>query len=238
MPHHGVTGAVVLDGDDTLWNTQALYDSAKQMFFALIRKCGLDVDEAARTLTRIDVHNVSTLGFHRSRFPRSMVEAYRESTRVMGRHPSADVEQLILEIGEGVFRGQPQVWPDAMSSLRRLRQRHALLLFTAGDEGVQERRVATSGLAHYFENVTIVPRKTQDSWAELIQRNELATRSTWSVGNSVRSDINPALILGLRCILLTRESWEYEAAELMPGKVETVTSLEGAAHVILAADGA
>lgn len=232
---------IVLDGDDTLWMTQELYDDAKAQFFALLSELGHDRDAAAVKFSEIDVANVAQLGLSRRRFPGSMQETYEVICREAGTVPDEAIVARVVALGNAVFDTVPSVRPDAAAMLNRLRQSYGLVLFTAGDRDVQRSRIEQSGLGVYFDAVHIPPEKTLDAWHGLLRAEGLTAASTWSVGNSVRSDINPALQLGLRCVVVAARTWNYESVALAEPPDGThvwhATTLAEAAQIILRADG-
>jgi putative hydrolase of the HAD superfamily len=82
--------------------------------------------------------------------------------------------------------------------------------------------------------VYILPRKTEQEYLQILDAWGVAPVDAWAVGNSVRSDINPALRVGIRAVWIARPTWLYEEASLLPGDVIKVHSLTDACSVILA----
>ncbi|MDF1501322.1 HAD family hydrolase [Roseisolibacter sp. H3M3-2] len=238
MRHYGGVPdrAIVFDGDDTLWDTQALYDEAKTRFFALLAERGYSAVSVQSTFEEIDVANVARFGFSRERFPQSMRETYEYLCREADRRPKEAVVRQAMALGSAVFDSRPAVRADAARTLAQLREHYRLVLFTAGDEKVQRMRVEQSQLGQHFDAVRIVAQKSSETWRELLRAEHLPAASTWSVGNSVRSDINPALELGMRCVLVAARSWAYEQAEL-GSTIWRAAELTEAATIVLSVDG-
>ena len=230
--------AVIFDGDDTLWATQELYEAAKARFFELLnQQLGYSHEQVAAKFGQIDVANVPRLGFSKERFPKSMGETYEFFCHAAGRRPQPSVIDEVTAIGASVFDRVPAVRADARSVLSKLRQHCRLILFTAGDEAVQQRRIDQSGLGGFFQSIRITPLKTLESWTDLVSREALRPATSWSIGNSVRSDINPAVELGMGAVLVAADTWDYErvASTAHPRRVETVATLSEAADIVLAA---
>jgi putative hydrolase of the HAD superfamily len=209
---------IIFDGDDTLWATQELYDDAKARFYDLLSHEGYGTDEVAAAFAQIDVANVARLGFSRERFPRSMRETYERFCEQSRQKPKPSIVSQSEAIGAAVFDAEPVVRIDAVSTLETLRERYRLVLFTAGDDAVQRRRILQTGLRTYFEAIHITSQKSRDSWGELLVTETPHGKPTWSVGNSVKSDINPALSYGLQCVVIAGRSWDYERAALAVGE--------------------
>jgi putative hydrolase of the HAD superfamily len=103
-------------------------------------------------------------------------------------------------------------------TLEYLAGRHSLTLFTKGDPEEQKLKLDRSGLAVYFGHTAIVREKDRASYAALIRERQLDPAHTWMIGNSPKSDINPALEAGLHAVFVPHErTWGLELAELRGG---------------------
>ena len=86
---------------------------------------------------------------------------------------------------------------------------------TKGNHAEQADKLERSGLASYFSAVEIVAEKDPPTYREVLHRHELSPRTSWMVGNSPKSDINPALAAGLNAIFLFhKDTWVLEHAEI------------------------
>jgi putative hydrolase of the HAD superfamily len=205
--------AIIFDGDDTLWETMSHYSTAKEEFLKQMISCGFDRLAASAQFETIDVNNVRGMGFSRHRFPHSMVETYRYFCKRIGNRLDQQIEEAIRQIGYRVFDMPPIVFEDAAYVLESLKSSHCLILATKGDREVQTGKINQSGLAHYFDAIYIFEQKGMAEFKTIIDDRGLSTRSCWSIGNSLRSDINPALEVGLSAIWIPRHTWDYEIAE-------------------------
>lgn len=218
--------AIIFDGDDTLWRTQILYEDAKNIFYDWMADEGwTDRVLLAEIFTETDTANVATYGFSRHRFPNSMKDVYRQMSREAGLQPSPVKLEQVGRIGSTVFERKPQLMDGARQLLIQLRRTYRLYLYTAGDPEVQERRIAELRMKPYFSAIYMPPLKTIEELERLVQVEQLSAGSSWMVGNSVKSDINPAVQLGMRGIWVQTLSWRYEEAELLPGRVWAVSDL-------------
>lgn len=143
-------GLVIFDGDDTLWETMPAYANAKDRFFRQISDWGYPESTARPLLETIDVQNVGALRFSRQRFPRSMVETYRELCKRAGQTPDPDREEIAFQIGDGVFSTRMPLLMSAREVLEKLRPHYLLVLCTKGDFAVQHERVTHSGVSFAF----------------------------------------------------------------------------------------
>ncbi len=227
--------AVVFDGDDTLWSTEGLYDEARANARSIVAAAGLNPTEWERLERLIDVANVKRFGYSRERFPTSCVEAYRELRRLSGQEPDGVIEQRIKAAAETVFECDPPVFEGTRNALETLRSRgFRLALLTKGDRDVQSRRIERSGLRPFFDVIEIVADKTPEVFARVLASLGVEPASAWMVGNSVRSDVFPALTAGLRPIWIDAHVWEHERdhEKLNDDRVIVAASLSDIAGII------
>ena len=105
--------------------------------------------------------------------------------------------------------------PTVAETLGELATRHRLILVTKGNHAEQADKLARSGLASFFNAVEIVPEKDPETYRTIIARHELVPHSGWMIGNSPKSDINPALAAGLHAVFLFhKDTWALEHAEI------------------------
>jgi putative hydrolase of the HAD superfamily len=172
------------------------------------------------------------MGFSRERFPSSMVRTYEHLCRAEGRTPRPELQERLFSIGYSVFQKTPHLYPDALEVLYSLRQTYTLVLATKGDREVQSDRIKALRLGPYFDRIYILERKTEEEYLLIVQELGIAPSQIYVIGNSVRSDINPAIRAGLRAILIPRGEWEYEKSTIQDGSIFVVNSLADAVGLI------
>lgn len=203
--------AIVFDGDDTLWSTEPLYDQARNSAMAEVAAAGLDADKWESLERRLDVENVARFGFSVERFPTSCVEAYEALAIGSGIPIDQRLSERIRSAARAVFRQDPPLVPNARETLLDLRGRGIKLgLLTKGDRDLQLRRVEHSGLKDLFDVVHVVADKPPAAFRDMVGALGCAPQESWSVGNSVRSDILPAIAAGLRAVWIDAHVWEHE----------------------------
>ena len=225
--------AVIFDGDDTLWETQPLYDAAKRDFASLLHQEGIEYrGDVVALLDEIDAEQVSSEGFSKGRFARSMLHTYERLCRIQGVEPKEDVKAKLRSIGLSVFENVPMLYPDVIEALIVLRPTHTLVLATKGDPDVQLCRISSLGVGSYFDKVCILDRKTEAEYLTIVRDIGVSDSRVWVVGNSIKSDINPAIRAGLRAIWIPRGHWAYEIEEREPQPIFTVDSIADAVSII------
>ena len=204
---------VVFDGDDTLWSTEKLYDDARSRAREVVAESGVDAERWEECERRMDVQNVDKLGYSMERFPASCVQAYEELCRSTGRAADADTVNRVREAARSVFERDPPLVSGARETLTFLRTRGArLALLTKGDPELQSRRIERSGLRELFDVIQIVPEKSPAVIRDVVAALGVDVGSAWMVGNSMRSDVLPAIDAGLRAVQIAAHVWEYERA--------------------------
>ncbi len=207
------TFGVIFDGDDTLWSTEQLYDDARSKARHIVTESGLDGVTWEKYERRIDVQNVAKFGFSTERFPTSCVQAYEELCKDVGCKPKPGLAEQIRWVASSVFQSNPPLVPGVRETLEFLRSKGAkLALLTKGDRLLQLRRMERSGLLDLFDVVEIVPEKSPDVIRHLVSSLGVKPESAWMVGNSIRSDVLPAIKAGLRAVWVKAHVWEYERA--------------------------
>jgi putative hydrolase of the HAD superfamily len=88
-------------------------------------------------------------------------------------------------------------------------------MFTKGDLDEQRVKIDRSGLGRYFEHAVIVREKNQAAYENLTREQRFEPSQTWMIGNSPKSDINPALAAGLNAVFVPHaRTWILEHAEV------------------------
>jgi putative hydrolase of the HAD superfamily len=201
---------IALDADDTLWQNEQFYDLTKQRFAALLADY-TDATELDRRLMAAVTANLGHYGFGMKGFALSMVETALEITD--HRVPASVIAQ-ILDVAREMLTHPVEVLPQVEQTLQLLQQSHRLIMVTKGDMFDQERKIAASGLAGYFAAIEIVADKTESTYRRIFARHTEGAQHTIMVGNSLRSDIVPALAAGSFAAYVPHAlTWSFEHAD-------------------------
>lgn len=184
--------AIGFDADDTLWQNEQFFKLTEKRFTALLR----DFAESAHLSERLlqaEKRNIKAYGFGIKGFTLSMIETAIEVTE--GRVPASVIRQIV-EAGRDLLSHPVEPLPHARASLEALSGEYRLILITKGDLFDQERKLAQSGLGELFAAVEIVSDKSAEVYDRVFARHADGPRRSMMVGNSLRSDIVPALAAG------------------------------------------
>ena len=129
----------------------------------------------------------------------------------------ARVARQIKSFANSISDHPIELLPEVPETLQQLSQRHRLILVTKGALAEQSGKVERSGLKEYFAAIEIVAEKNPAAYASLVEKYDLAHAATWMVGNSPKSDINPALAAGLNAVFVPHgDTWILEHEEVNP----------------------
>lgn len=203
--------AIVFDFDDTLVYTNILFDEIKAAFYRRMAALSLWDEELPDTLNRFDIQHVQECGgFSKECFPLALRRTYGEYCRIKGLPYSRQQAEDFENLGWQVFEKPVQPVSGCIRLLEDLQQHYKLFLLTQGDAHLQKERLERSGLLKYFLEYAILHCKSSAAFIRPLKKHRLKAGACWSVGNSLRSDIKPALRAGLKAIHIQHASWDYD----------------------------
>jgi putative hydrolase of the HAD superfamily len=199
------------DADDTLWHNETLFHMTQTRFAALLADAA-DPTHLSERLVAAERRNLGHYGFGVKGFMLSMIETAIEVTE--GRvNPSVISE--ILQAGRDMLAHPVDLLPHARETITALAQDFRLLIITKGDLLDQERKVAQSGLGDLVHGVEIVSHKTPAAYRQIFARHGEGAERAMMVGNSLKSDVLPALDAGAWGIYVPHDlTWVLEHAEM------------------------
>jgi putative hydrolase of the HAD superfamily len=180
------------DADDTLWHHEQYFQLTEQRFAALLAEYAAP-ERISETLLAAERRNLAFYGYGVKGFTLSMIETAIEVTD--GRAGAAIVS-AILAVGREMLRHPIETLPRVREALTALAGEFRLVLITKGDLFDQERKLAESGLGELFAAVEIVSEKDSETYRRLFARHGHGAERAMMVGNSLKSDILPAIAAG------------------------------------------
>ena len=199
---------LIMDADDTLWENNIYFEQAIHAFLTFLDHSQLTREEVRAVLDEVE----RLMGYGSANFTKSLVETYRRLAEKD--YQEEDLEQ-VRRFGEQI-RAQPlQLLEGVEETLAYLSPRHDLFLLTKGDHEEQKLKIERSGIEEYFKQVVIVPEKDVTTYRRIVSDFQIDPDRTWMVGNSPRSDINPALAAGLNAVYIPHpHTWHLEHEEV------------------------
>jgi putative hydrolase of the HAD superfamily len=175
-------------------------------------------EEVLLKLDEIDIQNIHRYGFIKERYPYSLGKTYEYFSQKNGKKINSDLKEKMEDLGWQVFKKVPELVEDVHQVLSILKEKYLLILATLGDAQIQENKVQLTGLKKYFSIIYVLKYKNVEEYLHILKERKLDKKDTWIVGNSVRSDLNPGLKLGLNCILIPYITWKYEEEQPLSEK--------------------
>jgi putative hydrolase of the HAD superfamily len=202
--------AIGFDADDTLWHNERVFASTQERFAELLADHA-PPGHLAERLLEAERRNLGHYGYGVKGFVLSMIETAIEVTEA--RVPATAIGQ-ILQMGQEMLAHPIELLPHARESVEALAPDHRLILITKGDLLDQERKLAQSGLGELFDRVEIVSEKTAGTYARIFAEHGAGPERAVMVGNSMKSDVLPALEAGAWAVHVPfRLTWALEAAD-------------------------
>jgi putative hydrolase of the HAD superfamily len=214
MPRFPSGQTLLIDADDTLWENNIYFERVIAAFIGFLDHKEYSPTEVRKTLNAVERETILAHGYGLSSFTRSLVDCFeRLSPAPVDEEKCERIRGLACAIAEQEI----ELLPGVAETLADLATRHHLILMTKGNHAEQADKLARSGLAAHFAAVEIVPEKDAATYRAVVARHGAAPGSAWMIGNSPKSDINPALAAGLHAVFLFhKDTWVLEHAEVDP----------------------
>jgi len=203
---------LIFDADDTLWENNVYFDRAFEEFCAYLGHSSLTPDEIRAVLDEIEIESNKIHGYGAVNFGRNLSHCYlRLAERAV---EECDLKR-VSAIAHRILLQEVELMPGVAATLPFIAEKHELTLFTKGEPAEQNRKIDLSGLRPLFAHCEVVKEKNRDAYAELANTRGFDPKRTWMIGNSPRSDINPALAAGLHAVFVPhRRTWTLEREEV------------------------
>jgi len=203
---------LLIDADDTLWENNVYFERAIAEFISFLNHRERSAEEVREILNDVERECIVSHGYGLHSFTHALVKTF-ERLSVEPLTPA--LHETIHGFARTIAEQPVQILPQIPDTLRYLTDRHELILVTKGDFREQSAKVERSGLKAYFSALEIVAEKHVPEYQALVKRHHLVSEATWMVGNSPKSDINPALRAGLNAVFVPHdETWVLEDEEL------------------------
>jgi putative hydrolase of the HAD superfamily len=204
---------LLIDGDDTLWENNVYFEQAIEAFIDFLGHSSMSRDQVRAALDEIERMNVAVHGYGSASFTKNLRQTYE---RLVDRDLQPEDIEHVLQLGERIANQPMQLIPGVAETVRYLADRHDLMLLTKGHPEEQRLKIERSALESFFSATAIVREKDEATYRAIVEERQLDPACTWMVGNSPRSDINPALAAGLRAVFIPHEhTWRLEKEEVV-----------------------
>jgi putative hydrolase of the HAD superfamily len=206
---------LIIDADDTLWENNIYFERAFEEFADYLGHSSMTPQEVRDVLDEIEAANAKIHGYGSLNFARNLRETYE---RLAEREVSQEDRETVMSFAARILKCPMQVIDGVADTLEYLSLRHDLTLFTKGHPEEQKLKIDRSSLGIFFGHTAIVKEKDAPAYSLLVEQREMDPQVTWMIGNSPKSDVNPALEAGLNAVFVPHaHTWILEKQEIRPG---------------------
>ncbi len=220
-----VIRTLLFDGDDTLWANSHHFEAAMVRWAELVCAPGVAMPEGApgvpaggwtHAAARAELNRVEAANFHNAIGTFGFADNLRVAAATIVRPEAlAAIHTQCANLVAAMPTTDAEAFPEVPAVLDALGERFVLGLVTRGDPTEQHAKLASSGLGDRFRHVAVVPAKNAETYAGLARDWGLDPAATVMIGNSPRSDIEPALAAGMGAVLVSHgETWHLEVVDL------------------------
>jgi putative hydrolase of the HAD superfamily len=207
---------LLIDADDTLWENNIYFERAIASFISFLNHHEYSPQEVREVLNDVERECIVSHGYGLHSFAHALAQTF-ERLAVEPLTPA--LHETIHGFTHTIAEHPVEVLHGVPETLQYLSQRHRLMLMTKGAAAEQSRKVERSGLKDHFSVVEIVAEKDVATYRRIMSKHDLAGDSTWMIGNSPKSDVNPALAAGLNAVFVPHgNTWILEHEEVAEAK--------------------
>lgn len=207
---------LLFDADDTLWENNIYFERAIAAFITCLDHREHSRQEVRAALNKVEHETIAAHGYGLGSFRKSLATCFE---RLSDGPPDEARHTQIVKFADAIADAEIELLPGVAETLPALATRHRVVMVTKGNEGEQRDKLHRSGIAEYFAAVEVLAEKDAGSYRSLVSRHRLDPARTWMIGNSPRSDINPALEAGLHAVFIPHHhTWvlEHETLKQSP----------------------
>jgi putative hydrolase of the HAD superfamily len=203
---------LLIDADDTLWENNVYFESAIAGFISFLDHREYTAEEVREVLNQVERDAIVTHGYGLHSFAHALVDTFE---KLSVEPVTPELHKRIHSFAHEIAERPVELIAGVPETLEYLSGRHHLILMTKGSPAEQSGKVERSGLKELFAAVEIVAEKDETTYRATISKYELPSDETWMVGNSPKSDINPALAAGLHAVFIPHgDTWILEHEEV------------------------
>ena len=203
---------LLIDADDTLWENNIYFERAIADFISFLNHREYTPAQVREVLNDVERDCIVKHGYGLHSFAHALVDTFE---RLAVEPITPGLHETIHGFAHAIAEHPIEILPGVTETLQYLADRHHMIVMTKGNVTEQSGKVERSGLKPYFSAVEIVAEKDEPTYRSIADKYGLARDITWMVGNSPKSDINPALAAGLNAVFVPHDqTWVLEHEEV------------------------
>jgi len=217
---------LLIDADDTLWENNIYFERAIARFISFLNHHEFSAEQVREVLNDVERECIVKHGYGLQSFAHALVDTFERLSPIP---VTPELDQEVRSIARTIENHPIEFLQDVPETLEYLSQRHRLILLTKGEMLEQTGKIERSGVKKYFAATEVVPEKDPRIYGRIAEKHDCTHASTWMIGNSPKSDINPALAAGLHAVFVPHgDTWILEHEELNPAPASQKLLIVGA----------
>jgi putative hydrolase of the HAD superfamily len=207
---------LLFDADDTLWENNIYFERAISSFISYLDHRVHTPDEVREHLNLVERATIAAQGYGLKSFRKSLIACFEQLT---DQPVTPEKHERIVSFAKSIADHEIELLAGVAETLPLLAARHRCILVTKGDPTEQRDKLSRSGLEPHFRAIEVLPEKTSEAYQSLVCHHVCDAPTTWMIGNSPKSDINPALAAGLHAVFIPHGfTWvlEHEVIDAPP----------------------
>jgi putative hydrolase of the HAD superfamily len=210
LPAH----TLLIDADDTLWENNIYFERAIARFISFLNHHEFSPEQVREVLNDVERECIVKHGYGLHSFAHALVDTFERLSPVP---VTAELARQVRSIASTIENHAIEFLPEVPETLDYLSKRHRLILVTKGATLEQTGKIDRSGVNKYFAATEVVAEKDSKIYGHIAEKYDCTHHSTWMIGNSPKSDINPALAAGLHAVFVPHgDTWILEHEEVNP----------------------
>ncbi len=193
---------LIFDADDTLWKNNLYFESARYEFIKLCEQYSPSTKSFDRIFDEFEWQVVRERGYGSRNFIFILETLYDNFSFLKGSTEARKSYHDILNKFTQHTSRPPELFEGVQSILKKLSKKYSLFVLTKGDSEEQTRKLVDSNLAPLFRKAFVVPEKNVNTYYEILMEQQWSPDTVCMIGNSPKSDINPALQAGMWAVYI------------------------------------
>jgi len=203
---------LLIDADDTLWENNVYFERAIARFISFLNHHEFSAEQVREVLNDVERECIVKHGYGLQSFAHALADTFE---RLSVEPVTPELHAQVRSFAHSIENHPIEFLPEVPETLHYLSHRNRLILLTKGALAEQNGKIERSGVKEYFAAAEVVAEKNASTYAHIVEKYSLDPRATWMVGNSPKSDINPALAAGLHAVFIPHgDTWILEHEEV------------------------
>ena len=220
---------LLIDADDTLWENNIYFERAIAQFISFLNHETYTREQVREVLNDVERGAIVTHGYGLHSFAHALARTFE---KLSVEPVTPELHQRVLGFAHQIAGHPVEIIDGVPETLQYLAKRHHLILMTKGNIPEQIGKIERSGLKDYFSAVEIVCEKDVPTYKSIAEKYALALDRSWMIGNSPKSDINPALGAGFNAVFVPHDNtWVLEHEDVSATENSRLLVLEDFAEL-------